>query len=68
MFGKYGVEHALLLESNVTKSKQSKLDLVNKKYGHNIITIGVPASLHEIKPIIAFGHIPRETGKGKSLK
>ena len=36
--------------------------------GHNIITIGVPASLHEIKPIIAFGHIPRETGKGKSLK
>ena len=44
------------------------VDLVNKKYGHNIITIGVPASIHEIKPIIAFGHIPRETGKSKSLK
>lgn len=44
------------------------VDLVNKKYGHNIVTIGVSASIHEIKPIIAFGHIPRETGKGKSLK
>lgn len=35
------------------------VDMINKKYEHNIITIGVPASLHEIKPIIAFGHIPR---------
>ena len=49
------------------KKKQEHLsqvvDLVNKKYGHNIVTIGVPASIHAIKPIIAFGHIPRETGK-----
>lgn len=44
------------------------VDLVNKKYGHNIVTIGVLASIHKIKPIIALGHISREKEDGKLLK
>ena len=36
------------------------VDIINKKLGSNKVTLGVPASIHKIKPIIAFGHIPKD--------
>lgn len=35
------------------------IDYINRRYGNNSIIIGVSPTIHKVKEIVAFGHIPK---------